>query len=81
MSKTGNVGTFGGQNIPPVTIYMDGWVAGVRYYDKLNNGHVTVLGWVPTANAPLGSLAGQRPVHQRLHQPGPGQDRRPDPHR
>ncbi|HTW20697.1 MAG TPA: BMP family ABC transporter substrate-binding protein, partial [Mycobacteriales bacterium] len=32
MSKSGKVGTFGGQDIPPVTIYMDGWVAGVRYY-------------------------------------------------
>ena len=31
------VGTFGGQNIPTVTIYMDGWVAGVRYYDKVNH--------------------------------------------
>lgn len=58
MSKTGIVGTFGGQNIPPVTIYMDGFVAGVRYFDKLNHGHVTVLGWVPTANRPAGSLAG-----------------------
>ncbi len=58
MSKTGIVGTFGGQNIPPVTIYMDGYVAGVRYFDKLNHGHVTVLGWVPTANRAKGSLAG-----------------------
>ena len=58
MSKTDIVGTFGGQNIPPVTIYMDGFVAGVRYYDKLNHGHVTVLGWVPTANRAKGSLAG-----------------------
>ena len=31
------VGTFGGQDIPTVTIYMDGWVAGVRYYDKMNH--------------------------------------------
>ncbi len=47
MSKTGKVGTFGGQDIPPVTIYMDGWVAGVRYYDKINHRHVTALGWTP----------------------------------
>jgi basic membrane protein A len=47
MSKTGKVGTFGGQDIPTVTIYMDGWVAGVRYYDKLNNAHVVALGWTP----------------------------------
>ena len=30
------------QNIPTVTIYMDGWVAGVRYYDQLNNKSVKV---------------------------------------
>ncbi len=47
MSKTGKVGTFGGQDIPTVTIYMDGWVAGVRYYDKLNHAHVVALGWTP----------------------------------
>ena len=47
MSKTGVVGTFGGQNIPPVTIYMDGFVAGVRYYDKANHASVKALGWTP----------------------------------
>ena len=30
MSKTGKVGTFGGIEIPPVTIYMDGFAEGVR---------------------------------------------------
>jgi basic membrane protein A len=59
MSKTGIVGTFGGQNIPPVTIYMDGWVAGVRYYNKINHGKVAVLGWTPQPNRPANSLAGQ----------------------
>jgi len=58
MSKSHYVGTFGGQNIPPVTIYMDGWVAGVRYYDKHNNAHVVALGWIPKAHRPKGSLAG-----------------------
>ncbi len=47
-SKTGKVATFGGINIPPVTIYMDGFVAGVRYYDQLNHKHIKVLGWTPT---------------------------------
>jgi basic membrane protein A and related proteins len=50
MSKTGKVGTFGGQDIPTVTIYMDGWVAGVRYYDRLNHAHVVALGWTPAKN-------------------------------
>ncbi len=58
MSKSGVVGTFGGQNIPPVTIYMDGWVAGVRYYNQQNHTHVRVLGWTPTPGRAKGSLAG-----------------------
>ncbi len=45
----GAVGEFGGMNIPTVTIYMDGWVAGVRYYDQLNNKSVKVYGWYPTS--------------------------------
>jgi basic membrane protein A len=58
MSKSGKVGTFGGQNIPTVTIYMDGWVAGVRYFNKQNNAHVQALGWTPKAGRPKSSLAG-----------------------
>jgi basic membrane protein A len=57
-SKSGIVGTFGGENIPTVTIYMDGWVAGVRYYDKLNHKHVSVDGWTPMPGRPMASLAG-----------------------
>ncbi len=45
----GAVGEFGGQNIPTVTIYMDGWVAGVRYYDEMNHKSVKVYGWYPTS--------------------------------
>ncbi|HUY29430.1 MAG TPA: BMP family ABC transporter substrate-binding protein [Acidimicrobiales bacterium] len=58
MSKTGKVGTFGGQDIPTVTIYMDGFVAGVRYYDKLNHAHVVALGWNPAKKRAKGSFAG-----------------------
>jgi basic membrane protein A and related proteins len=58
MSKSGKVGTFGGQNIPTVTIYMDGWVAGVRYFNKQNNAHVQALGWTPKAGRAKSSLAG-----------------------
>jgi basic membrane protein A and related proteins len=46
-SKTGVVATYGGINISPVTIYMNGFVAGVRYYNKTMGKHVKVLGWVP----------------------------------
>ncbi len=45
MSKTGKVATWGGLNIAPVTIYMDGFWEGVQYYNKQNNKNVQVLGW------------------------------------
>ncbi len=47
MSKTHKVGTFGGDDIPTVTIYMNGFVAGVRYYNVHQHAHVKVLGWDP----------------------------------
>lgn len=49
MSQTGVVGTFGGINIPPVTIFMDGFVKGVRYYNEVNGTEVAALGWDPDA--------------------------------
>jgi basic membrane protein A len=45
MSQTGKVGTFGGIKIPPVTIFMDGFAEGVRYYNKQKSKNVQVLGW------------------------------------
>jgi basic membrane protein A len=45
MTKTGKVATYGGLNIPPVTIYMDGFWEGVQYYNKQNGKNVQVLGW------------------------------------
>ncbi len=51
MSKTGTVATFGGENFPAVTLYMNGFVAGVRYYDKTYMKSVKVLGWTPKAGA------------------------------
>ena len=45
MTKTGKVATFGGLNIPPVTIYMDGFWEGVQYYNQQNKTNVQVLGW------------------------------------
>lgn len=44
-SKTGKVGTFGGGNIPPVTIFMDGFAKGVAYYNEQKGTDVQVLGW------------------------------------
>ena len=45
MTKTGKVATYGGLNIPPVTIYMDGFWEGVQYYNSQNHTKVAVLGW------------------------------------
>jgi basic membrane protein A and related proteins len=45
MSKTGAVGTFGGQQLPTVTIYMDGYWDGVQYYNQQHHTSVKVLGW------------------------------------
>jgi basic membrane protein A len=45
MTKTGTVATFGGQELPTVTIYMDGFWDGVQYYNKQHNKSVKVLGW------------------------------------
>jgi basic membrane protein A len=47
VSKTGKVGTFGGINIPPVTIFMDGFYYGVQKYNADNGTEVEVIGWDP----------------------------------
>jgi basic membrane protein A len=47
VTETGVVGTFGGINIPPVTIFMDGFVRGVRHYNDAKGTDVQVLGWDP----------------------------------
>ena len=44
-SKTGVVGTMGGLNIPTVTIFMDGYVDGVEYYNEQKDADVQVVGW------------------------------------
>jgi basic membrane protein A len=49
VSQTGIVGTFGGGNQPPVTLFMDGYVDGVAAYNTAHGTAVTVLGWDKTA--------------------------------
>ncbi|MDO4887371.1 MAG: BMP family ABC transporter substrate-binding protein [Actinomycetaceae bacterium] len=44
-SKTGKVGTFGGINLPTVTIFMDGFADGVARYNQDKGANVEVLGW------------------------------------
>ncbi|GAA2043247.1 BMP family ABC transporter substrate-binding protein [Agromyces tropicus] len=45
VSETGSVGTYGGLNIPTVSIFMDGFAQGVDYYNEENGTDVKVLGW------------------------------------
>jgi basic membrane protein A len=45
MTKSGIVGTFGGENIPTVTIYMEGFRQGILAYNKDNGTDVKLLGW------------------------------------
>jgi basic membrane lipoprotein Med (substrate-binding protein (PBP1-ABC) superfamily)/ABC-type amino acid transport substrate-binding protein len=45
MTETGVVGTYGGVNIPPVTIFMDGFALGVAKYNEVHGTDVKVVGW------------------------------------
>lgn len=45
MTKTGTVATYGGMQIPSVTIFMDGFADGVAKYNEDNGKSVKVLGW------------------------------------
>lgn len=54
MTETGKVATYGGIEIPTVTIFMDGFLAGVRAYNQDNGTSVELLGW----NGKTGSFTG-----------------------
>jgi hypothetical protein len=45
VSKTGKVATYGGLNIPPVTIFMDGFAKVLLTTTRSRAKNVTVLGW------------------------------------
>jgi basic membrane protein A and related proteins len=53
-SKTGVVGTYGGQPFPTVTIFMDGFKQGVDHYNQEKGENVRVVGW----NGDNGSFTG-----------------------
>jgi basic membrane protein A len=44
-TESGKVGTYGGINIPTVTIFMKGFEAGIDYWNDENDGDVELLGW------------------------------------
>ena len=45
MTQSGTVATFGGMQIPAVTVFMDGFYDGVQQYNKDNSKSVKLLGW------------------------------------
>jgi len=46
-SKTKIIGMYGNEPIAPVITYLDGFYAGVVYYDHLNHATVKTIGWNP----------------------------------
>ncbi len=49
VTETGTVATFGGGNQPPVTLFMDGFAAGIEAYNEAKGADVELLGWDPEA--------------------------------
>jgi len=45
VSESGIIGTYGGLNIPTVSIFMDGLARGVEHYNEVNGTSVRVVGW------------------------------------
>lgn len=45
VTQTGIVGTYGGVNIPTVSIFLDGFTRGVEHYNEVKGASVSVLGW------------------------------------
>lgn len=75
MTKSGVLGVFGGINIPPVTIFMDGFSYGVAYYNDQKGTSVSVLGWDPATREGLftnnfDSLDDGRAFAQNLYDEG-----------
>ena len=44
-TKTGKVATYGGMQIPTVTIFMDGFADGVAKYNEVHDTKVELMGW------------------------------------
>ncbi len=44
-SKSGKLGTYGGINIPPVTIFMNGFEAGMNHWNETHGAAIELLGW------------------------------------
>ncbi|MFI9485477.1 BMP family protein [Promicromonospora sp. NPDC052451] len=56
-SEAGKVGTYGGQEFPTVTIFMDGFKQGIDYYNETNDADVELIGWDGKKGSFTGSFA------------------------
>jgi basic membrane protein A len=56
-SEAGKVGTYGGQEFPTVTIFMDGFKQGIDYYNETKGEKVELVGWDGTKGSFTGSFA------------------------
>jgi basic membrane protein A len=45
VSQSGIIGTYGGVNIPTVSIFLDGLTRGVAHYNEVKGTEVRVIGW------------------------------------
>jgi basic membrane protein A len=50
-TKTKTIGMFGNEPIPPVLTYLNGFYAGVKYYDKVNHASVKTIGYDPVSHS------------------------------
>ena len=56
-TETGKLGTYGGINLPTVTIFMDGFQAGMEHFNSETGGDVVLEGW-DSANPEGGLFTG-----------------------
>ena len=56
VSQSGIIGTYGGVNIPTVSIFLDGLTRGVAHYNEVKGTDVRVIGW--DVDAQDGSFTG-----------------------
>ncbi|WP_062135866.1 BMP family lipoprotein [Demequina aestuarii] len=66
-STTGTLGTFGGLEIPSVTIFMDGFLSGANYFNEETGGDVAVLGWGDSGASFVGNFE-DAPAGQNITQ-------------
>jgi basic membrane protein A and related proteins len=62
VSQSGIIGTYGGVNIPTVSIFLDGLTRGVAHYNELKGTDVRVIGWDVDARTAASQVRSTRPT-------------------